>query len=142
MVRLSSLARCSPRERSLLLQASAWLLLARVALLLPLASARRLLDRLSPLRPPRGDVSATEIGRAVERAGCRLLGDRSCLPQALAGRALLHRHGHSGEIRFGVNREEQPISAHAWVESGGRIVIGGVHAEAYRLLRPTAEDVP
>lgn len=49
-----------------------------------------------------------------------------CLPQALAAQVLLGRRGYPTQLRIGFTRNESgAMSAHAWVESQGQIVIGG-----------------
>ena len=112
----------SPVERRLLLRA--WLLLGliRAALwLLPFRVVHGLL-----LRPPltAGWASIEQIGWAVAVASV-YIPFASCLPQALAAQALLLRHGYPADLRIGVARDQGRLEAHAWVESGGQIVIGG-----------------
>ena len=67
------------------------------------------------------------LTRAVERAAARLPGDTVCLPRAMALQWMLRRRGHASALVFGVQseRREGDIHAlHAWVEVGGRTVIG------------------
>ncbi|HEY0606522.1 MAG TPA: lasso peptide biosynthesis B2 protein [Herpetosiphonaceae bacterium] len=113
----------SPGERWLLLRA--WLLLGaiRVALwLLPFRVVHRLLARPQGASPR---FSIEQIGWAVAIAGV-YLPRATCLPQALAAQVLLRRNGHAADLKIGVARDERGrLEAHAWVESAGRIVIGG-----------------
>ncbi|HEY0733679.1 MAG TPA: lasso peptide biosynthesis B2 protein [Herpetosiphonaceae bacterium] len=115
--------RLSPGERRLLLRA--WLLLGviRVALwLLPFRIVHRLPARAQAASPC---FSIEQIGWAVAIAGV-YLPRATCLPQALAAQVLLRRHGHAADLKIGVARDERGrLEAHAWVESAGRIVIGG-----------------
>ncbi|MBV9790605.1 MAG: lasso peptide biosynthesis B2 protein [Chloroflexi bacterium] len=115
--------RLSPGERWLLTQA--WLLLAtiRVALwLLPFRVVHRRLARAQASSPR---CSIERIGWAVAIAGV-YVPFATCLPQALTALALLRRNGHAADLRIGVARDERGrLQAHAWVESGGQIVIGG-----------------
>ena len=49
-----------------------------------------------------------------------------CLAQALATQVLLEQRGYPSELRIGFTRSKGgQMSAHAWVESEGRVVIGG-----------------
>lgn len=49
----------------------------------------------------------------------------SCLTQALAGWIMLRRHGAEGRVRIGVaSLEELGFKAHAWLEVGGRVILG------------------
>jgi hypothetical protein len=105
-------------ERGLL--ARTVLVLAGVALGLrllsfgTLRSAARSLSRLMASGEP------DRVAWAVRAAGRRIPGARGCLPQALAGLALLE----GAELRIGVTRENGAIAAHAWLEHGGRVVVG------------------
>lgn len=52
----------------------------------------------------------------------------NCLTQALALRILLRRRRLESIICIGVAKNEsEPLELHAWVESGGRVVIGNVN---------------
>jgi hypothetical protein len=92
---------------------------------------RRAVERLS--RPQlaaktaaAGDVDVAAIIRTVTRAA-RRVPRATCLTQAIAAAILLGRRGVPASIRFGVARDGGgKFIAHAWVESGGRIVLGGV----------------
>ena len=49
----------------------------------------------------------------------------TCLTQALATQTLLTKSGYRADLRIGVLKtKEGQLEAHAWVESGGKIVIG------------------
>jgi hypothetical protein len=73
---------------------------------------------------PAVDVEA--VARAVSRAA-RRVPRATCLTQAIAASVMLGRRGAPAAIRFGAARDPGGrFVAHAWVESGGRIVIGGV----------------
>ncbi len=51
----------------------------------------------------------------------------SCLTQALAGWIMLTRHGAESRIRIGVaSPQQQGFKAHAWLEVGGRVILGDV----------------
>lgn len=99
---------------------------ARLAVwLLPLGTARRLLTRAAG-RDESG-IGQERIGWAVGAAR-RVVPWANCLPQALAAEALLARGGHPAELRIGVIKTGHgSLKAHAWVESGGRIVVGQLH---------------
>jgi hypothetical protein len=50
----------------------------------------------------------------------------TCLTQALVTKFLLDRYGHHAIMRIGVRRSDSGLfQAHAWVESNGKVVIGG-----------------
>jgi hypothetical protein len=60
---------------------------------------------------------------AVRRAS-RFVPGATCLTQAIAARTLLARRGHSSTLHLGVAKEDGELKAHAWLEAGGRVVIG------------------
>lgn len=50
----------------------------------------------------------------------------TCLTQALAGQYLMARHNHRSIVRIGIKRDNHKnIKAHAWLLSGGFVVLGG-----------------
>jgi hypothetical protein len=119
--------RLESSDRSLLVRSLFSLAAARLALwILPIRTVRHLLA--GPARPiAAGHASVEQIAWAIAAAR-KLVPAASCLPQALAGEALLARHGHPVELRVGVVKTEQGrLLAHAWVESRGRVVIGQLH---------------
>jgi hypothetical protein len=106
-----------------------WVLAARTLLWLrPFRTVRSTLAALSawaPYRGPTAGASPPAVGRAV-RAAAQVVPHASCLPQALAAEALLLRAGHPARVFLAGSREgRQGFYAHAWVESAGRVVVGG-----------------
>ena len=118
-------------RRRLLLRALLVVAAFRVALtVLPFRWTRQLAAR-------HGDPGTTPLtGRddlawAVS-AAARRIPRATCLTQALALQALLTREGHDASLRLGVARGELgSLEAHAWLESGGRVVIGGPQAARF-----------
>jgi Transglutaminase-like superfamily len=122
----------SDQERRMLVEASAGVLTARIALAtLPFRTVHALTRKLK-LAMGRYDVlkasepvAADLVARAVERAGSNLPGVR-CLPRALAGSVILARYGHDTKLRIGVRRPtDDAFEAHAWLERDGEILVGG-----------------
>lgn len=79
--------------------------------------------RALPLRE-REDVVVRDVARAVRWLG-RFFGARRCLVEALAARELLALRGISSTVRFGVTRAGAALTAHAWLEHEGTVVVGG-----------------
>ena len=126
----------SPTERRLVLKAAFMICGARAALwLLPFRTVRDLLDRAA--KPPSGTrpmetVPPGRIARLVEATSRNLPGLGTCLTQALTARVLLIGRGYPAVLRIGVVKGENgALEAHAWVESGGEVVIGGYDLERY-----------
>lgn len=125
------------REKLLLLEAA--FLLAAAGLgkrLLPF----RVLCRLLPLtRKERvGSRSADRaspamVAEAVSTASRWTPWARSCFTQALAAQAMLARRDHPSRLRIGVSTDGR-FKAHAWVECGGEVLIGGVGLERFTPL--------
>ena len=119
-------AKLPSRERRLLLRALPLVLVVRIALwVLPWRWTMALSRRFSVARARRATGTVDEIVRAVTRAGGRVP-RATCLTRAIAASVMLGRRGVPASIRFGVARDAGgKLIAHAWVESGERIVIGG-----------------
>jgi hypothetical protein len=89
-------------------------------------------------RPPRRveRFPGDEIGWvawAVETVGAKAWMKALCLPRALAAQAMLRRRGIASKVCLGVARDGSSMEAHAWVEIGSRVIVGG--AEAARFTR-------
>jgi hypothetical protein len=115
-----------PRARRLLLLRTAALLLTvRLALwILPFRTVRRLLLRHGAGRPKAPPASVADIVWSV-RVARRVVPRATCLPQALTAKTLLARSGHAADLRIGVARDRSgDLEAHAWVETGGTVIVG------------------
>ena len=112
------------RKRWLLIESAALLLLVRAALwLLPFEVLLRWTRRIGRHD---GDTPVDAVVWAVRRSS-RLIPGATCLTQALAGRVLLARAGHLSELRIGVRKSSGAgFEAHAWLEHGGQVVLGGL----------------
>lgn len=114
----------SNQDRWLLLQA--WWLLLGVDLGLRLLPFRRLQSLLANHAPTAATAqwagAAALIGRLhwlVRLAGRNHLYPMTCLRRALALQRLLALHGVPAELRFGVQKENGGLTAHAWLEYQG-----------------------
>lgn len=140
MRRLSRLLTMSWPERRLLFQAALVVSVIRVGLwLLPFGTMERALGALGgpPTTRRRGRaVPADAVALAVSRVAARVPG-ATCLTQALAARLLLARRGYPARLCVGFGRPiGGDLEGHAWVESDGRVVLGGDLAGYERLPRP------
>lgn len=75
--------------------------------------------------PSRRALTPAGAVTAIDRA-LPLTLRASCLTQALAGWIMLTRHGVVGRISIGVASPEQNFRAHAWLEVGGRVILGDI----------------
>lgn len=83
-----------------------------------------------------GAVSASprdprDLATAVERAAARVPFAQNCLAKALAAQAMFERRGMDCRVRVGARRGAGAWAAHAWLESGGRTLLGASGKEAY-----------
>ena len=109
-----------------LARAAPWVLTTRLAL--GVVPWKRLSSALGAGRL-RGGAPDLERARdtiwAVHAISRRVLPDRPCLTQALVARRLLRDCGVDSTLRMGaVRRPDGDISAHAWLEHEGRVILG------------------
>jgi hypothetical protein len=138
--------RLSPREWLALAEATTWLALARLAIvLLPFPPLARRLgehmhetpieddDRRAPtLRRIRWAIAATS-----RRAPWRCL----CLEQAVAAKMMLRTRRIPSTLYLGVAREPETaaVQAHAWVRCGTQFVTGGDGSSTYAVVSTFGE---
>lgn len=119
-----------PGERHLLVSAVLLLGVIRLGLwLLPFQTWRRLLVSSTEKTPELKTAEQASLNRVVwaVTVASRYMPGVKCLARALATKVLLAHQGYISELRIGVAKtEEGQLQAHAWVESEGRIVIGGL----------------
>lgn len=126
---LSKFINLTPSDRFLLMKTLFMLGAVRLGLrLLPFQTLRSLLARLSEPTAKLQMSEPTYVDRVVwaVRVASRYVRGVRCLAQALATQVLLEQRGYPADLRIGFTRSKYgQMSAHAWVESGGRVVIGG-----------------
>lgn len=111
--------------KSTALTLAAFVLLLLVKAGLSVMPYRRLARFLPPAgrRRPDGWVK-TRTARAIHRAAS-WLPSATCLPQALAGSAILSLQGYSSKVRIGVaSLPDRRLRAHAWLMCGEDIIVG------------------
>lgn len=135
MKKLFPFTRLSSAERKILLKSVALLWVVRIGLwVLPFQRLSELLKRRTRVAPaPLPDAGASEkITRAVTRMS-RYVPAATCLTQALVAVVMLEEAGVPASLRFGVTRKKSgELEAHAWVESSGKVIVGGTHADLSR----------
>ena len=122
-------------QRRLLAEAVAWLAFARLALLaVPFrtlaarfgkaSAAAEGLSQPDSLTAIQAEL-AREIGWAITRAARHVPFSASCLPQAIAARAMLNRRRVASVMHFGVAKTiDTGLAAHAWLDAGTVEVTG------------------
>lgn len=140
MRRLRKFIRLPAAERRLLMKAILLLCAVKVGLeLLPFRTLRRLLAKLVVLpvglRHVEDPCSIERVVWAVVLAGRLMPRANTCLTQALTAQVLLLRRGYPALVHIGTLKAEGgELKAHAWVESGDEVVIGGHELEQYTQL--------
>lgn len=99
--------------------------LARARLELLSATPDKLLEPSKPSAPPTTDRAIDRVAYAIPRAAARVPWRSTCLVQALAAKHWLARLGIGSQIKLGVRSSTGGLDAHAWLEAGRRVVIGG-----------------
>jgi hypothetical protein len=145
MRRLARFRTLPPAERRLLVKVALLLGVIRLGLeLLPFRTVLGLLHRARRasigVADPR-PLSPERIAWAVTLTSPYVLGARPCLAQALTVQLLLGRRGCASRLHLGVARGDRgEVQAHAWVETGGRVIIGGSIRELARYTPLIALD--
>jgi len=144
MSRLHRFLNLPTADRALLVRSVFWVGTLRLGLwLLPFRLLRQLVVVAgrcpAGVESPDSD-SPARIGWAVKTAG-RCIPRATCLTQALAAQVMLLQHGcRDVQLRIGVYRREGPrLEAHAWVNCGGRAVVGTTEDLARFTLLPPVD---
>jgi hypothetical protein len=125
----------------LLLQAAICVASVRVALwLVPYARVRAHLARRQAVsKHPQPAASVVRFVSAVSR----FVPQATCLTRAVAAELLLRRNGHDASLEIGVSKNTSDhLVAHAWVECGGVILMGGDEVEGLVHLRAAITPPP
>lgn len=86
------------------------------------------------IRPERARHEPREVAHALE-VGARFVPRATCLVQALAGVRLFAEQGERVRLVFGTRQRAGVLEAHAWLESGERVVVGDLpDLHSYRRL--------
>jgi hypothetical protein len=130
MTAIARAVRLPGADLRLLVEALAVVTIARVGLLvLPLATVRRIVRIIMRAEIRLSVANQRPLARvvwAVAAASKRAPFGTTCLASALAGQALLDRHGYNANLRIGVKRDETgAFAAHAWLEHEGKVIAGG-----------------
>jgi hypothetical protein len=119
-------------DRFLLLEAWINLGAARLALLtIPFKHIAPYLGRQLPPDHPVPDLPtippvARRVAWAIDVMSPRTPWESACLAQAVAGKFMLRRRGLSSRLFLGTRRlEAGDLAAHAWLQLGREIILGG-----------------
>ena len=97
--------------------------------------------RLAQQRRELGEAGKSEqphvqqrLARRIERAAW-FVPHATCLVRVLAGAQLFAARGQRADVVIGVRRRAGLLEAHAWLESGGQVVLGDLQdLSSYHLL--------
>ena len=136
MRRIRKFFKLSSEEQYLLIKT--WILLGIIRLgleLFPFSTLRKLLYKLTILFRGLGKDFSVEYLVWSVAVVSPYVPKTTCLAQALTAQFLLQRAGHQARLHIGVNYGiGGRLEAHAWVESQGRILIGGFDLNRYTHL--------
>jgi hypothetical protein len=128
-------------DRLLLLEAVFYLTAARLAIAsLPFRHiaphlGHQILPGLVPVPKGPPPEAARRIARAVQIISGRTPWESACLAQGIAGRLMLGRRGLPGWLFLGTRKDEHgDLIAHAWLQSGDQILLGGESHGTFTML--------
>lgn len=135
MRQIARFLRLPSEDRRLVIRAAVSLWVMRIGLsLVSVPTLRRLLIERKPGVGGGTSSAESSVERviwAVRTASRVTPWASTCLTRALAAQMMLARLGEETRIQIGVAKDEQgSLKAHAWLESRGRIVIGGKKSPA------------
>ena len=137
MWRLRAFVDLPAADRLLLMRALCTAAVVRAALwVMPFRSVRSLVARMGRRSHPLAGAPGGERIAWAVRTSARAVPGASCLTQALTAKALLSRRGLPADLRIGVAKDGDKLHAHAWVESGGRVLIGDHDLDRFTVLPP------
>lgn len=144
MRQLRALRRRTWPDRLLLAQAGVVVIAVRLMLTLVPFRAWKDLIVQPPARAAQGqgaDAALVSRVTAAVRTTSRYVPAATCLTQALATQLLLAWRGHATKLKIGVAKgADGQFQAHAWVEWGGKVIIGGANSPAQFTIIPTSES--
>jgi hypothetical protein len=119
-------------RRVYLREAAVMLLFAQLALRLVPAARLFAWASRQPRRIKRfaGD-EVDWVSWSVETMGAKPWMKALCLPRALAAQIMLRRRGIASRLCLGVARDGDALTAHAWIEIGQQMIVGGAEAPLY-----------
>lgn len=131
------------RDKYLLLSAAFWLAAIRLGLLLlPFSALRAILGFAA-----RGgawfrfQLAEGRVAWAVMAAGRRHPFGSTCLTRALAAQVMLARRALPCRFVIGVAKDERGgLEAHAWLECGEKVLIGGPDVSRFTPLATLNDD--
>ena len=125
------------KERYILVKAFFLLMFIRLGLwILPFRTLQKTLERLyhSPGTSHEPSLSPEKFSWAVVVVS-PYVPSATCLAQALTLQALLSQEGIHSDLGIGVARDDETgITAHAWLEIDGAVIIGGQERDRYTQL--------
>ncbi|WP_306256558.1 lasso peptide biosynthesis B2 protein [Pararhizobium sp. IMCC21322] len=103
------------------------IVLCVIRLALSLKSASFIMRKISAIHVTEdGDQKSSSMVAWGVGACSNYVPGATCLTQALAGQYLMARHNYRSIVRIGIERDDHKnIKAHAWLLSGGFVVLGG-----------------
>jgi hypothetical protein len=138
MKRLRKFLHLTSGDRRLLVNTALLLGAIRLGLrLLPFRTLQRVLIRLAHAPAGSHGTKQSSVDRLVwaVSVASHYVPKATCLTQALAAQVLLGRRGYLTQLRVGVAKDEEgQLEGHAWLESQGKVIVGGGELTRYTLL--------
>jgi len=122
-----------------LLFVEAWIMLALARIVLIFVPFRKLISFIKSKSTCgasvlEGTACLEQISVAIIRSSRRFPWRAKCFEQALAAKMMLGRRNLQATISFGVTKNCDKFTAHAWVDCYGIRITGGENTTEYTLL--------
>ncbi|GJM41135.1 MAG: hypothetical protein DHS20C20_14170 [Ardenticatenaceae bacterium] len=145
MNNLAKFRQISWADRFLFFEATFWLALARLSLLL--IPFRRLAPSLGKIGQESATAVASEVDNRADRIGWavravarRTPWESACLAQAISAKAMLRRRQIPTTLYLGLAKDKsQQMQAHAWLRCGEAIITGRAGHEQYTIISTFAD---
>lgn len=118
----------SRAEQLLLLKLFASFPIVRLGLKLPFRKVTSFLPKIQTLHSEGTHAvagSADRLAYLVEVASRHHFLQPTCLEKALILSRILRKRGQEADLRIGTSTKNGKFEAHAWVELGGQVILGG-----------------
>jgi len=133
-----------PRRPSLALYGEALIALVVARLLIRLLSFARLMrmirTSIRTLETPASAELARDLADVLDAWSRRLPWRSKCFEQGMAALWMLSRRGLSATLYYGAAIRTDTLSAHVWVRSGERDVVGCENASDFAVLSRFSND--
>ena len=131
---IHSFLKLSFKDKSIIVKSFLLLWTVRIMLwILPFSVTQKILGRFTAVSDGSHSIPMEKLTWAVAVMSM-YVPKATCLTRALAAQILLAGQNYPSNIKIGVSKTEGNFEAHAWLESGDKIVLGQSETEFVPIL--------